>query len=281
MENVKNRRVVRLFNCWSTQSSGKRGAETFISSGYMKRVIIFTEECVGVELQQKIITFNKPIQIGFTILELAKTKVYEFHYDVMKKLYPNPKQLSLTYTDTDSLIYQIHTDDVYMDLYPIIHDRQFQIFDTSNYATDNPYGYKQVNKSKLGLMKDECAGKQMTTFIGLRAKCYTFKTIDDDKWQNKAKGVKKHITAQLLPDEYEGCVLDREKIVLKKQHVFRSHLHDIYTENLEKCALNGADDKRYIRIDGVNTYAWGHVNIQEEEELKLLEQNLLQSFSEM
>lgn len=58
--------------------------------------------------------------------------------------------------------------------------------------------------------------------------------------------------------------MDRQKIIYKEQHVFRTHLHQIYTETITKSALNGADDKRFIRKDGIRTYAWGHIGIQEE-----------------
>ena len=67
----------------------------------------------------------------------------------------------------------------------------------------------------------------------------------------------------------------REKIISKKQHVFRSHLHDIYTEELRKTALSGKDDKRFIRNDGVNTYAWGHCMIPAEEASRLTALRLL------
>ena len=285
IENILCRRIIRLFDKWENQLSGKRGATSFVSSGYLKRVTIFGENCVAVELNQKHAKLDKPIQIGFSILELAKTKIYEFHYDFMKQLYPNPQALKLAYSDTDSFIYQIFTKDVYEDLKPFIHNpqRQVELFDTSDYPADNQFGISQVNKKVLGAMKDECAGKLMTEFIGLRAKCYSFKMLDDEKWVNKAKGVKRQAINQLQPEEYEACLLDREKVINKKQHVFRSHLHDIYTEELKKVALNGNDDKRFIRNDGVNTYALGHCMIPAEEasrltdtDIEILEEEFLQ-----
>ena len=56
---------------------------------------------------------NKPIQVGFTVLELSKLLMYEFHYDYMKKKYPEAK---LFFTDTDSLCYDIPTEDIYKDM---------------------------------------------------------------------------------------------------------------------------------------------------------------------
>ena len=54
-------------------------------------------------------------------------------------------------------------------------------------------------------------------------------------------------------------------MIYRNQHVFRSRLHNIFTENFRKSALNGNDDKRFIRNDGIHTYAWGHLNIIKEE----------------
>ena len=276
IENVLCRRLIRLFDEWENQPTGKRGAQSFISSGYLKRVTIFGEKCVAVELDQKYAKLDKPIQIGFCILELAKTKIYEFHYDFMKKLYPDSRSLMLAYTDTDSFVYQIFTEDVYEDLKPFIHDpkREVELFDTSDYPPANQFGIKQMNKKVLGAMKDECAGKLMTEFIGLRPKCYSFKIQEDDNWVNKAKGVKKHVISTLKPEEYEACLLDRERVINKKQHVFRSHLHEIYTEELKKAALNGKDDKRFVRNDGIHTYAWGHCLIADEEANRILDTDI-------
>ena len=59
------------------------------------------------------LTFNKPAYIGISKLELSKVLMYEFHYDWIKnKCVNNSKPL---FTDTDSLIYEIKTEDVYED----------------------------------------------------------------------------------------------------------------------------------------------------------------------
>ena len=47
------------------------------------------------------------------ILELSKVLMYEFHYDYIKNKYGNNSRLLLT--DTDSLIYEVKTEDVCKD----------------------------------------------------------------------------------------------------------------------------------------------------------------------
>ena len=54
---------------------------------------------------------NKPIYIGVCILELYKLHMYQYYYDVMKKKYDD--KIKLFYTDTDSFIFQIETEDWY------------------------------------------------------------------------------------------------------------------------------------------------------------------------
>ena len=53
------------------------------------------------------------IYIGVTILELSKLHMYQYYYDVMKKKYDD--QIKLLYTDTDSFIFHVETDDLYND----------------------------------------------------------------------------------------------------------------------------------------------------------------------
>lgn len=101
----------------------------------------------------------------------------------------------------------------------------------------------------------------LTTFFSFLFFFVYSQVQDNDDWNNKAKGVKKVVAKTLQPDEYDACLLDREKHIYKDQCVFRSVLHQIYTENLHKVALNGNDEKRFICENGINTLAWGHYNI--------------------
>lgn len=258
MENVEKRRTIHLFTSWDHEGH-KRGATSSVASGFLKRVIIFDENLIACEMEKQTVKLNKPIQAGFIILEHSKAQMYEFHYDVLKDLYPKSE---LLYMDTDSLIYNIHTPDFYKDL-KVLAEQGTPHFDTSNYATGNQFGIPQINRQKLGTMKDELKGRIMRKFIGLSPKCYIYDTQDDDV-NVRAKGVKRKVACDLTMDEYESCLIDPRIKVCKKQKIFRSNFHTIYTEETTKVALSGQDTKRFVQDDGIHTYAWGHHKILKE-----------------
>ena len=63
--------------------------------------------------------------------------------------------------------------------------------------------------------------------------------------------VKKHITH----DDYRNRLLNREE-QMRKMNVIRSHLHDVYTEEVNKVVLSAEDNKRVIMEDGIHTLAY-------------------------
>ena len=78
------------------------------------------------------VVMNKPVYLGQTILDLSKIVMYEFHYDYMVPKYDLEK-LKLSYMDTDSLVYDIKTEDFYEDIANDVEAR----FDTSGYSKNN------------------------------------------------------------------------------------------------------------------------------------------------
>ena len=49
---------------------------------------------------------------------------------------------------------------------------------------------------------------------------------------------------------------------MRKMNVIRSHLHEIFTEEVNKVALSADDDKRAVLADGINTLAYGHWRVK-------------------
>ena len=132
---------------------------------------IFDENLVGVQMKNVSLLLNKPSYVGFSILELSKTLMYDFHYNYIRKKYPEAK---LLFTDTDSLVYHIKTEDVYEDLFA---DRS--LFDNSDYNESSKFYYSD-NKKVIGKFKDEVSGDPITEFVGLKSKMYSYMTENKD-----------------------------------------------------------------------------------------------------
>ena len=87
-------------------------------------------------------------------------------------------------------------------------------------------------------------------------------TISDRliKFQS-SKGVKKSVVKKSIAHEdYKKCLFTGKE-QLRKMNVIRSHMHEVYTEEVNKKALCPCNDKRYILEDGVHTLALGHYRI--------------------
>ena len=250
MENIRNRVDVKLVN--NVQRFKKLAAKP----NYKGRKI-FSENLIAVHMKKTSLTMNKPVYLGMCILDLSKTIMYDFHYNYIKPKYGN--KAKLLFTDTDSFMYEIQTEDFYNDISGNVRDR----FDTSDYPENHPSGIPTgINKKVLGMFKDEAAGKNIMEFVGLRAKLYSYK-MEEGEENKRCKGVKKQVVENTITHEdYKTCLLTGKEI-LRKQNILRSYEHEIYTEEVNKIALSAADDKRYILNDGVHTLAWGHYKIKD------------------
>ena len=100
---------------------------------------IFSENFVAIHEIKPVLTFNKPVYVGFSILDLSRLLMYIFHYNYINTKYKNCAKLS--FTDTNSLIYEIETNDVYEDFY-----KDKDLFDFSDYPKDSKF-FDPVNKS--------------------------------------------------------------------------------------------------------------------------------------
>ena len=250
MENIRNRVNVKLVN---TEEKLRK----LIAKPNFRSRKFFSENLVSVHMKKTSLTMNKPVYLGMCILDLSKTIMFDFHYNYIKPKYGD--KAKLLFTDTDSLMYEIKTEDFYKDITEDVKDR----FDTSDYPENHPSGIPTgENKKVLGMFKDEAAGKIIKEFVGLRAKLYSYK-MDEGGESKKCKGVKKQVVAtSITHEDYKTC-LRTGKEQLRKQNILRSYDHEVYTEEVNKIALSAQDDKRYILSDGVHTLAWGHYKIKD------------------
>ena len=252
IENIRNRVDVKLVN---TEEKFKKLA----AKPNFKSRKIFNENLTSVHMKKTSLTMNKPVYLGMCILDLSKTLMYDFHYNYIIPKYGN--KAKLLFTDTDSFLYEIETEDFYKDISGDVWDR----FDTSGYKEGHPSGIPTgINKKVLGMFKDETAGKIIKEFVGLRSKLYSY-IMEEGEENKKCKGVKKQVVEEnITHEDYKTCLLTGKEI-LRKQNILRSYDHEVYTEEVNKIALSAADDKRYLLKDSFDTLAWGHHRIKEME----------------
>ena len=242
MENIRNRVDVRLVN-------ERKKAEKLSSKPNFRHCTIFDENLIAIHMKRTKLTFNKPVYCGMAILDISKSLMYDFHYGYILPKYG--KNQKLLFTDTDSLCYEIETEDFYEDISGDVEKG----FDTSNFPKDHPSGIQGKNKKIPGMMKDE-AGEKIIEEFGLRAKLYSYKMFEG-KEEKKCKGIKKSVIKKNISYEnYKECLFT-EKTQMRKMNVIRSHRHEIFSE----IALSANDDKRIIMEDKISTLLYGHYNI--------------------
>ena len=140
-----------------------------------KSGVLFGENLMGCKMGKIKVVMNKPVYLGQVILDLSKIVMYEFHYDYMVPKYSD--RLKFCYTDTDSLVYHIRTEDFYEDIVDDVQNEIRYIWLSSRWvlctlATEQSHRPLRVglNKKVIGLMKDELGGAIMTEFVALRPK---------------------------------------------------------------------------------------------------------------
>ena len=246
MEQVRNRQNIRLI------ADPKKLLKAVSKPSYREAKII-NPDLVMVRAARQKVHLDKPIAVGFCILELSKLTMYKFFYEYLKPTYGD--RCKLLFTDTDSLCCEIETTDLYHDM-----GKNLDLFDTSNFEPDHPL-YSMQNHRVLGKMKSETGSLPPSEFVGLRAKMYSLSC--GSKSQKKAKGIKKRYVKNRVQHESFAKVLKNTKKVTKaKFRQFKSTNHVVNTVQMNKLCLSALDDKRYILDDGMSTIAYGHIDLR-------------------
>ncbi len=213
-----------------------------------KKFTTFQENLTAITLGRTAITWTKPTYIGMAVLDLSKLVMYEFVYDVIKSQYgDNAKVL---YSDTDSLLLQIQTVDLYQDL-----AANKDHYDFSNYPPEHPL-YSKDNEKVVLKMKDELGGNVMLEYVGPKPKMYSMLHVNGVK--QSCKGVNRTVRKGLNHELYVE-VLEKQLSIRREMNVLRSRGLSIYTEKINKTALCCFDDKRYVT--GFQSKAYGHYSI--------------------
>ena len=106
------------------------------------------------------------------------------------------------------------------------------------------------------MFKDELGGKVMKELCAPKSKTYSY-LMDYDSEKKKAKGTKKCIIKHRIKFEDYKDSLFKNNTILRSQLGFKSDLHTVYTEEVNKIAISSNDDKRLQTFDRITTYPYG------------------------
>ena len=258
MQNVRKERKLDIVD-------SEYKAKKLIAQTSFKNCTKFRDDLIAIERRKTALYFDKPIYAGFSILELSKEFMYGFHYQYVKQKYPGENS-QLCFTDTDSFLYKVETDDMYADM---VNDSEW--FDFCDYpdehacfrnmSKDEIKQIKLKNKKRIGKFKDEMCGERMLEFIGLRAKMYTYRSAAGET--KKLKGIKSSVVKREIHFEhYKQCLVNRERM-LSSMCRFNTHKHQVQTLKQTKVSLSCYDDKRYLLADSVTSLAYGHYKLRD------------------
>ena len=187
MENLRKRVSVKLVN-------NEKDYVKYISRPTFVSQKILDKNFVAIDKVKPVLLLNKPIYVGFGVLDLSKLLMYDWYYNFFVKKF----DCSLCFTDTDSLVYEIRA--VY-DVYEKVYENK-DLFDFSDYSKESKF-YDNNNKKVIGKMKDEMNSKVISEFVGLKLKMYSLVTVDDEE-KVRAKGINK----KLRHDEFYDVLFD-------------------------------------------------------------------------
>jgi len=138
---------------------------------------------------------------------------------------------SVTDTLTDSLCYEIETEDFYKDISADAQEK----FDTSNFSPNHPSSIPTgINKKVPGMFKDESGGEIITEFVGLRAKLYAIKKVDEEE-EKQCKGVKRGVVKECISfEDFKKCLFSGRQQL--RMNIIWSHKHDCSSKTvLRRC----------------------------------------------
>ena len=125
---------------------------------WLKTYKIFNDDLATITFKPRKIYWQKPTIVEATNSDLSKRHMYWFHYKYMK---PNFRNLVL-YSDTDSLIYEIESDDLYENLKNNQAITKTMIFQIMLKAI---HGATNTKSKKHSSSKTKWAARQYTTLL--------------------------------------------------------------------------------------------------------------------
>jgi hypothetical protein len=129
----------------------------------------------------------------------------------------------------------------------------------------------------VGKMKDEAGGLIITEFVGLRPKMYSYITMQENKTtfkeSKRAKGIQRAAMTDIRHADYLAQLNAARENYVNIRRIGQKH-HRVFTIEGVKRGLCSFDDKRYLRPDGINTYAHGHHRVRDQQTAQVTDEEL-------
>ena len=110
MENVRNRLRLECFEKDDVQNIIKQHSKLTFN-----RIHKSYENCDSYTFRKNQVFMDKPIYLGFAVLELSKLHMYETFYDIIQPYFAQ-ENIHLHYIDTDAFVLSMNTKDIIKDL---------------------------------------------------------------------------------------------------------------------------------------------------------------------
>lgn len=289
--------------------NGEKEYNKVVSMTGFKGAVFAQDDFMIAKVLYEKIKYNKPLYLGATVTEYAKFLMFQFYYDVLKDFYGDngldkpegyEPRVQLLFTDTDSLMLQIFTDDIFEDIKKINSEENMEKyncpFDISSFDKEviEQYGINHPFDKVIGKFKSETGSKIIYRFVGLRSKMYAYQTIDEYREQmesekadchKRGKGIPGAALNTLTMKSYLKCLFGTsdetiireieegkrlpnfEDPTMIRQEIttrgIRSFDHKIYSTMAKKYGLSCNDTKRFILADNIHTLAYGHYKIKD------------------
>lgn len=204
------------------------------------------------------VRLNKPIQIGFTILEFAKLEIYKFLAIIQDHF---GQRVVPLYTDTDSILFWCDFPTPWKFFYnsPLKEYLDFE-------KVPEHWEIKTHDTDKVsGLWSPESGGKEIIEYCGLRAKCYCYR-FRDNEVVIKNKGIPKSAMIanrdetpreEITMEHFKSALFEGEPYHVC-QYMIRSNRHEVMTKVQYKLGLSANDLKRAVTKNRAITLPFGY-----------------------
>ena len=225
-----------------------------IMSPFFKHASTLNEyRMIASTYKQQILQIS-PLYLGFSILEISKSIMYNFYYGVLKPFYGT--KVMNAYTDTDSYVIKLFTNSFEDDV--LVNPHLHKFFDFSNFPSTHRL-YSEEGKGALGRVKSETGEKQIQEVVCVRTKSYSILMVDGSI-KATLKGISKSQHSEIKHEMYRNAVLDCKTQSFEFGSI-KVNEKSVDTIKIRRLGISPLDVKRYM-INGLDSVSHGHPDIK-------------------